>query len=194
VVVGLDEIPKSLLERLGPQKGWFILDNTGRRFPDNDALFTFVSSPDVHPLSLRQDLHLDVKKTPGVTKPEDKREVVLVQFGDYTHKFKKNYCKSYQEAVDRARDVLGLPGTWRIAVIRAEEDRILMMCVEGGNPFWFAEKASPPLETSKDKLREAARRVTPGPWTVEKAAPAPPLTIQTRAKAAGTAAVAHTPS
>jgi hypothetical protein len=137
-----------------------------KKIPDNDALFTFVSSPDVHPLSLRQEIHLDAKKIRGVSKPENKREIVAVQFGDYTHEFKKNDCKLYQEAIARARRILELPETWEIAVVRAEEDRVIVMCVEGRNPFWLSEKVYPPLETLKDKLREAARRVTPGTWTV----------------------------
>lgn len=80
----------SLLEKLGLRNGRSIVDKNGRRFPDNDALFTFVSSPDVYQLSIRQGLHLDAKNIRGVNKPEDRKEVAAVQFGDYFHKFKKN--------------------------------------------------------------------------------------------------------
>jgi hypothetical protein len=175
VSVYLEDTTRSLLEKLGLHKVWFIADRDGRSFLDNDHLFAYMSSPNPQPLRVKQGLQLDAKKTREATKPEDKREAVLVQFGDLIYEFKKNECKAYQEAVHRARVVFNLTEAWKIATVRAEEDRIVIVWVKGSNPFWDAEKAYPPLEIAKDRVRNAAISVPAGTWVIKKPAPAPRL-------------------
>jgi hypothetical protein len=182
--VFFEDTPGLLLDRLGLKGNWHVVDREGRQFPDNDALYTFATGLDAHEVNLRQGTKLALKKGRSTRKPEDEREGVMVQFGPQTQEFARNVHHTYQETLVAARSALGLPETWQIITIRAEEDRIVIICAEGGTLFWFTEKECPHLNTFKDGLREAARKVTPGMWTVKKPILAPPLTIQTRSEKA----------
>jgi hypothetical protein len=86
--------------------------------------------------------------------------------------------------VDDSRRAHGLPETWQIAYVRAEDDRIIVVCEDGANPFWFSEKMCPPIKLTQDKIYTAALRVPPGSWgTVDSAQPQM-TTMLTRSRAA----------
>jgi hypothetical protein len=74
-------------------------------------------------------------------------------------------------------------GQWRIAVVRAEEERIIVECQEGVDPFWLREKICPPLDPKKDKLRDAIALLPLGGWGRSSASEP----MQTRAQAKASA-------
>jgi hypothetical protein len=81
---------------------------------------------------------------------------VEVKFGDEKMEFERTVCKSCLSLVTENLEPFHLPESWQIAVIRAEEDRIIIECADGADYFWFPEKARPPLKQDQDRLREAA--------------------------------------
>jgi hypothetical protein len=57
-----EDTPKRVLERLGHKTGWFMVDAAGCRFPDNDALYAFFSSPGSRALNIRHGVSLMRRK------------------------------------------------------------------------------------------------------------------------------------
>jgi hypothetical protein len=92
---------------------------------------------------------------------KDNREKIEVRFGDEKLEFEKGPDSRYLRLVEENRGFQGLPDSWKIEVVRAEEDRIIIECADGATTFWFTEELGPPLDATKDKLREAANDVPP---------------------------------
>jgi hypothetical protein len=80
-----------------------------------------------------------------------------------------------QRVIDENRQAHCLSDTWRVASIRAEDDRIIICCEEGADPFWFSEKPNPPLKPMFDKIYQATVKVPPGAWGTSPA-PQPEVT------------------
>jgi hypothetical protein len=93
---------------------------------------------------------------------KDNREKVEIRFEDQVAAFERTAVRSYQELVEQNRDYFHLTDSWQIAIIRAEEDRIIVECADGANPFWFSQKLGPPIRITEDKIHQAATSVAPG--------------------------------
>jgi hypothetical protein len=106
----------------------------------------------------------------------------IVVFGDEKAVFARELHRSYAKLVGDGREQFGKSEDWKIERMRAEEDRIIIECAEGADPFWFSEKTCPSLRLSEDGIYQAATRVSPGMWG--KAAPTNPVGMPTRAKTA----------
>jgi hypothetical protein len=52
--------------------------------------------------------------------------------------YEREVYRSYKDATDDNRRAHNLPDTWQVASIRAEDDRIIIVCEDGANPFWFS--------------------------------------------------------
>jgi hypothetical protein len=118
IPICFDGAPRHVLERMGRKAGWFTVDHSGHQFPDNDALFTYFSTARA-PSSHATGPAFGREEAREVTKPADKREEVVIWFGDASQVFKKNDCKTYTEAVMSAKRAVGIPDSWQIACVRA---------------------------------------------------------------------------
>jgi hypothetical protein len=94
---------RKVMDRLGRKTGRYLVDTVGRRFPDNDALYTYFSQPGCYPIRMVQGFHLDNTTTRAVSKPEDKIERIEVHFGDVKQKYERHEWRSYVPMVARAR-------------------------------------------------------------------------------------------
>jgi hypothetical protein len=127
-LIHFEENPRSLLDRLGFRSNWHVVDSSGKRFPDNDFLSTFASTDEAATVNPREGVRLASTKIRGAAKAEDRREAIFVQCGDLGQEFRKGQIKTYAEAVAEARSILRLKDPWKIAIVMAEEDRIIINC------------------------------------------------------------------
>jgi hypothetical protein len=118
-----------------------------------------------------------------VTPKRDNRMKNVVVLGDEKATFARELHLSYSKLVEDGREQFGKSEDWKIERVRADEDRIILECAEGVDPFWFTEKTCPPLRLSEDGIYQAAARVQPGMWG--KAPPTNPAAMLTRARAPG---------
>jgi hypothetical protein len=168
------------LVRLVKRENYFVVDSNDRRFEVTDNLFVHVTMKGVQPVTTKHGAQMSSMKARVQLLLKDNREKVEIRFGDEKLEFEKGVYKTYRSLVTENREAFHLPVTWPIAAGRTVEDRIIMECADGAEPFWFSEKACLPLLQTADKLREAAKNAAPEAWG--RAVEAPPLTIQTRAK------------
>jgi hypothetical protein len=100
------------------------------------------------------------------------RGAIEVRFGEAKQAYKNGEWASYKAIIRKAKFEQGFPETWIVSQVRAEDDRIIGVCEE--NPptprAWLLEKTWPPLSTTGDRVREAARRAQPGAWSTSKPA------------------------
>jgi hypothetical protein len=101
-----------------------------------------------------------------------------VRFGGDVMIYDREVYRSYKDAIEDNRLAHNLPDTWHVATIRAEDDRIIIVCEDSADPFWFTEKLNPRLKLSLDRIYQAAVRVRPGTWGNHHAFNAPVPTFQ----------------
>jgi hypothetical protein len=159
-----DDTPQSVVERSGRKGNFFVVDSLGNPFGKSDNLFGYATMRGAPPVTIMHGSGLRTMKTRNPTEKKDNRIRVEIRFGGENAVFERTTRLTYQQLLDQNREFFHLANTWQIAVVRAEEDRIIVERVEGTNPFWFSEKLCPPIQLTEDRIYQAARAVPPGKW------------------------------
>jgi hypothetical protein len=182
MIVGESDTPSQAIVRTGKQGNFYVTDINGIPFSKEDSFFGYATFPGAPPVRILHGSALKTLKTRPPTAKKDCRIRVEIRFGDNVQSFGRATYSSYRDAIDDNRRAHALPDTWQVATIRAEEDRIIIMCEDGADPFWFSEKTNPPIKLALDKIYAAATRVPPGSWGVPVIAQ-PQVSMLTRARA-----------
>jgi hypothetical protein len=180
VVIYEDDTPGSVMSRPGKRDNYYVVDMNDKPFDRTDSLFGYATLKGAQPVRVKHRAKMSTMKTPR----KDNREKVEVRFGDEKLEFERGVYKTHQWLVDEARSGNHLSESWKIVVVRAEEERIIVECSDGTDPFWFSEKTCPPLDPKGDKLRDAVALVPPGGWGKVSTATQAPMQTRAQAKAA----------
>jgi hypothetical protein len=179
-MIGMNDTPLSFRIKIGKKDNYHVMDPNGQEFPNDGNLFSYASMDGARPVNVIHGLNAGTGKKRVPSHLKDNSERIEVRFGDRKVVLTKGSRKTYLTAFDEAREAESIPDSWKIATVRADEGRIIIIGEDGVNPFWFREKLYPPLDETKDRLREAARKVPHGSWGKIPASPHPCKPVQQR--------------
>jgi hypothetical protein len=177
-----DDTPKMILEKLGLKENFHITDSNGNPFDNGDSLFGYCTIEGNPPVQVLHGSALRTRKARVLAPKKDNRIRQIIAMGDERMVFERGVQPTYALALKAGREANGLPDTWQIERVRAEEDRIFIECADGADASWFSEKACPPLKISEDKIYQDATRVPPGGWG--RSVQSHQIAMLTRSKAA----------
>jgi hypothetical protein len=135
MLIGENDTPPQAILKAWKQGNFYMLDSNGIPFAKEDSLFGYATSSDALPVQIRDGSALRTLKTRALTPKRDNRIRVECRFGNDEQVFERSVYASYKDLVDDNRREHGLPDSWQIASVRAEDDRIIVVCEDGGNPF-----------------------------------------------------------
>jgi hypothetical protein len=163
VLISETDTPRAVVSRL-KQDGFQIVDPAGNPFSQEDSLFGYATMRGALPVKILHGSAMRTTKARVKTPRQDNRAKVEIKFDHKRFEFARGLYPTYQKLLEECRKAEKLPYTWQIWAIRAEEDRIIVECVDGVIPFLFSEKACPPMKLSEDPIYQNAVRVPSGSW------------------------------
>jgi hypothetical protein len=184
-IVDEHDTPPQVIVRAGKQGNFYVTDLNGIPSAKEDRLFGYATFPGAPSVKILHGSALKTLETRPPTPKKDVRIRVELRFGDNVQSFERIVYQSYEDAVDDNHRAHGLPESWQIASVRAEEDRIIIVCEDGTNPFWFSEKMCPPIKLVLDKIYANATRVPLGSWGVPSIAQPQVTPMVTRSQKSG---------
>jgi hypothetical protein len=183
VLIGENDTPPQVTLKVGKQGNFYVVDPNGVPFGKDDSLFGYATTQEALPVQILHGSALRTLKTRALTPKKDNRIKVECRFGDEKQCFERSAYQSYKDLVEDNCRAHSLPDSWQIASVREEDDRIIVVCEDGANPFWFIEKMCPALKIMQDKIYANATRVPPGSWSAP-AGVQPQIAMFARARAA----------
>jgi hypothetical protein len=130
-----DDTPRMIAAKAGRKGNFFVVYPMGNPFGKTDSLFGYATTRGALPGTIMHGSGMRTLKNRAPNVKKDNREKVEVRFGDEVMAYERTVYRTYRELVEQKRDAFHLPDTWRIALVRAEEDRIIVECRDGADPF-----------------------------------------------------------
>jgi hypothetical protein len=139
-----DDTPATIILKLKFGSNFHLVDSEGILFAPEDNMFGYCSRIGSPPVQVLHGSALHTRKTRQVSPKKDGRIGVEVRLEDNRMEYNRNDASSYARIFADVREDWNILGQVIPERTRAEEDRIILECMQGIDAFWFSEKAWPP--------------------------------------------------